>query len=32
MVRQGRYVTFQMVELAVSARMFGQILAWIAEG
>jgi len=31
MVRHGRYVTFQMAEVAVSARMFGQILARIAR-
>ena len=30
MVRHGRYVTFQMAEVAVSRRMFGQILARIA--
>jgi hypothetical protein len=31
MVRHGRYVTFQMAEVAVSARLFGQILARIAR-
>jgi len=31
MVRHGRYITFQMAEVAVSARMFGQILARIAR-
>lgn len=31
MVRHGRYVTFQMAEVAVSGRMFGQILARIAR-
>ena len=31
MVRHGRYVTFQLAEVAVSARMFGQILARIAR-
>ncbi len=31
MVRHGRYVTFQMAEVAVSRRMFGQILARIAR-
>ena len=31
MVRHGRYVTFQMAEVAVSARTFGQILARIAR-
>ena len=30
-VRHGRYVIFQMAEVAVSARMFGQILARIAR-
>jgi len=30
MVRHGRYIIFQMAEVAVSARMFGQILARIA--
>ena len=29
MVRYGHYVTFQMVEVAVSGRMFGQILAHV---
>jgi hypothetical protein len=31
MVRHGRYITFQMAEVAVSRRMFGQILARIAR-
>ena len=31
MVRHGRYITFQLAEIAVSARMFGQILARIAR-
>ncbi len=31
MVRHGRYVTFQMAEVAVSRWMFGQILARIAR-
>ena len=31
MVRHGRYVTFQLAEVAVSARMFGQILGRIAR-
>ena len=31
MVRHGRYVTFQLAEVAVSARMLGQILARIAR-
>jgi hypothetical protein len=31
MVRHGRYITFQMAEVAVSGRMFGQILARIAR-
>ncbi len=31
MVRQGRYITFQMAEVAVSGRMFRQILARIAR-
>jgi len=31
MIRRGRYVTFQMAEVAISARMFGQILARIAR-
>ncbi len=31
MVRHGRYVTFQMAEVAVSRRMFGQILARIVR-
>ncbi len=31
MVRHGRYVTFQMAEVAVSERMFRQILARIAQ-
>ena len=31
MIRHGRYVTFQMAEVAVSRRMFGQILARIAR-
>jgi Transposase DDE domain group 1 len=31
MVRHGRYVTFQLAEVAVSARMFGQILARIGR-
>jgi len=31
MVRHGRYVTFQMAEVAVSGRMFGQILAHVAR-
>ncbi len=31
MVRHGRDVTFQMAEVAVSRRMFGQILARIAR-
>ena len=31
MVRHGRYVTFQMAEVAVSGRMFGQILACITR-
>jgi hypothetical protein len=31
MVRHGRYITFQLAEVAVSGRMFGQILAWIAR-
>jgi hypothetical protein len=26
MVRHGRYITFQLAEVAVSGRMFGQIL------
>ncbi len=30
-VRHGRYVTFQMAEVAVSRRMFGQILARIVR-
>jgi hypothetical protein len=31
MVRHGRYITYQMAEVAVSRRMFGQILARIAR-
>ncbi len=31
MVRHGRYVTFQMAEVAVSRWIFGQILARIAQ-
>jgi hypothetical protein len=31
MVRHGRYITFQMAEVAVSGWMFGQILARIAR-
>jgi hypothetical protein len=31
MARHGRYIIFQMAEVAVSARMFGQILARIAR-
>jgi len=31
MVRHGRYVTFQMAEVAVSGRMFGQILSRITR-
>ncbi len=31
MVRHGLYVTFQMAEIAVSGRMFGQILARIVR-
>jgi hypothetical protein len=31
MVRHGRYVTFQVAEVAVSGRMFGQILAQIVR-
>ena len=31
MVRHGRYITFQMAEVAVSGRMFGRILARIAR-
>ncbi len=31
MVRHGRYITFQMAEVAISARLFGQILARIAR-
>ena len=31
MVRHGRYVTCQMAEVAVSRRMFGQILARIVR-
>ena len=31
MARHGRYVTFQMAEVAVSRRMFGQILARIVR-
>ena len=31
MVCHGRYVTFQMAEVAVSGRMFGQILARIVR-
>ena len=31
MVSHGRYVTFQMAEVAVSRRMFGQILSLIAR-
>jgi len=31
MVRHGRYITFQLAEVAVSALMFGQILARIAR-
>ena len=31
MIHHGRYVTFQMAEVAVSRRMFGQILARIAR-
>ena len=31
MVRHGRYVPFQMAEVAVSGRMFGQILAHVAR-
>ncbi len=31
MVRHGRYVTFQIAEVAVSGRMFGQILARITR-
>ena len=31
MVCHGRYVTFQMAEVAVSRRMFGQILARIVR-
>ncbi len=30
-VRHGRYVAFQMAEVAVSRRMFGQILAQIVR-
>jgi len=30
-VRHGRYVTFQLAEVAVSARLFGQILERIAR-
>ncbi len=30
-VRHGRYITFQMAAVAVSRRMFGQILARIAR-
>ena len=30
-VAHGRYVTFQLAEVAVSARMFGQILGRIAR-
>ncbi len=30
-VRHGRYVTFQMAEVAVSRRIFGQILSLIAR-
>ena len=31
MVLHGRYITFQMAEVAVSGRMFGRILARIAR-
>ena len=31
MVRHGRYVRFQMAEIAVSGRMFGQTLAHVAR-
>jgi len=31
MVRNGRYITFQMAEVAVSGQMFGRILARIAR-
>jgi hypothetical protein len=31
MVRYGRYVTFQMAEVAVSGRMFRQILAHVTR-
>ncbi len=31
MVRHGRYVTFQMAEVAGSGRIFGQILAHVAR-
>ena len=31
MVRHGRYITFQLAEVAVSGRMFGQILGRIAR-
>ncbi len=31
MVRHGRYVTFQLADVAVSGRMFGQLLARIAR-
>ncbi len=31
MVSYGRYVTFQMAEVAVSGRMFGQILAHVTR-
>ncbi len=30
-VRHGRYVTFQMAEVALSRRIFGQILSLIAR-
>ncbi len=31
MVRHGRYITFQLAEVAVSRQVFGQILVWIAR-
>ena len=31
MVRHGRYITFRLAEVAVSARMFGQILGRIVR-
>ena len=31
MVRHGRYITFQLAEVAVSRQVFGQILARIAR-